>query len=199
MDIQSGIVLAVIIGAVLLVDRLGDTDELARRLFQVALGVAFAYFVFSGTTAFIRVAGNPSDSQILSGLGSNDSSGAARELANRFVAARAADFSVGVLAILFGIGGLWRWRTVPLGIAVGGLLLVLASGTGGGASAYQLVVLADTSLHASRAANAVNFAILGIGFAGLLWFGFTTWERDSDEASGEDDGAAPARDGPASG
>jgi hypothetical protein len=132
MDIQSGIVLAVIIGAVLLVDRLGDTDELARRLFQVALGVAFAYFVFSGTTAFIRVAGNPSDSQILSGLGSNDSSGAARELANRFVAARAADFSVGVLAILFGIGGLRRWRRYRSGSLSAGCFLCWRAAQGAG-------------------------------------------------------------------
>ena len=193
MEIQSGIVLAVIIAAVLLVDRIGGADEMARRLFQVVLGVALAYVVVSATTAFIRVSGDASGAGLLSSSLNNDSNGNAREIANRFVVARTADFSVGVLAVLFGVGGLSRWRTVPIGIAIGGVLLVLASGSGGGASAYQL--LADTSLRASRSANVVNFAVLAIGFAFLLWFGFSEWEGDEeadvDESNADDEGAMP--------
>lgn len=195
MEIQSGIVLAVIIAAVLLVDRIGGADEMARRLFQVVLGVALAYVVVSATTAFIRVSGDASGAGLLSSSLNNDSNGNAREIANRFVVARTADFSVGVLAVLFGIGGLRRWRTMPIGIAIGGVLLVLASGSGGGASAYQLLVLADTSLRASRSANVVNFAVLAIGFAFLLWFGFSEWEGDEeadvDESNAGDEGAMP--------
>jgi hypothetical protein len=50
--LQSGFVLAVVIGAVLLARYLGGSAGLAERVAQVALGLALMMLVFSATTAF---------------------------------------------------------------------------------------------------------------------------------------------------
>lgn len=52
--LQSGFVLAAIILAVLFAGRLGGTAELAKRVFQVALGVGLVLLTISATTAFVR-------------------------------------------------------------------------------------------------------------------------------------------------
>jgi hypothetical protein len=186
MELQSGIVFAVIIGAVLLVDRLGGNDELARRLFQIALGVTLAYFVVSGTTFFIEP----------------DAFGAdMRKEANREVAVRSIEFSLGILSILFGVGGLRQWRTIPLGIALGGLLLLLLPTgrvvTGSGARGDVLFSqLLQINTQASRGIQFANFALSGIGFAALMWFGFSQWDREpeigDEEGYEEGDAGSPA-------
>lgn len=181
MELQSGIVLAVIIGAVLLVDRIGGNDELARRLFQIALGVALAFTVLTATTAFIRASSDSSAAQLFSNS-SSDNGG--RDLANHLVATRSIDFGIGVLAFLFGIGGLRRWSTVPIGLAIGGLLLVLFGGTDSGSTEFRL--LTQTSLAASRTVNTFNVALMALGTGAMLWFGFTTW--DTEDALTQTDG-----------
>lgn len=172
MELQFGIVLAVIIGAVLLVDRLGGTDEMARRLFQVALGIALAYFVVSGTTFVVEP----------------KAFGEVNREANRELVSISLEFILGVLCVLFGIGGLRRWRTVPLGIAVGGIILLLSSGTASNAS-----VTTDPRIfnplrisQAARGFQLTNFALSGLGFAALTWFGFSQWDREPE--SGDEEG-----------
>lgn len=186
MELQSGFVLAVIIGAVLLGDRLGGNDELARRLFQIALGVTLAYFVISGTTFAV----DP------------DAFGAdMRKEANREVAVRSIEFTFGVLCIMFGIGGLRRWRTVPVGIALGGLLLLLLPTkdvvTGSLVPGNVLFSqFSQINSQASRGFQFVNFALSGLGFPALMWFGFSQWDREpetGDEEGDEDeDTGSPA-------
>ena len=189
MELQSGFVLAVIIGAVLLVDRLGGNDELARRLFQVALGVSFALLVLTTTTAFIRESGDSAVRELFSnGSSSNDS----QDVANRFVAARSVDFSMGVLAFLFGIGGLRRWSTVPIGFTIGGLFLLLLSSASGASTQYAL--LTQTQLAASRTVNVFNIALVALGIGAMVWYGFTTWDTEED-LLGETDGEEEIEDG----
>ena len=180
MELQSGIVFAVIIGAVLLVDRLGGNDELARRLFQVALGVALATLVLTATTAFIRSSGGSGVRELLT---TGSSSAESRDIANRYVAARSVEFSLGVLALLFGIGGLRRWSTVPIGVTIGGLLLIISAGTEA-STAYAL--LAQSTLAASMPVNVFNVALMALGTGTMVWYGFTTWDSEDEEVEGED-------------
>ena len=176
MELQSGIVIAVVIGAVLLVDRLGGTDELARRLYQVALGFSLAYFVVSGT----RFVVDP------------NSFGDTNKELNRQLAVTAIEFALGIFSVLLGIGGLRRWRTVPLGIAVGGMILLLTAGGTTDATVVDYLFASQGLKEASRGFQLTSFALGGLAFGAALWFGFTHWDRESDlDADAEDEERDP--------
>jgi hypothetical protein len=194
--LQSGFVLAVIVGAVLFADRLGGGREVARRLFQVALAAAIAFAVIAGTTAFIRppdvadtVAGSgafgePDDEEQLEYF---------RDVADRNAAATTTHAGIGVLVLLAGLASLRRMSTLPIGIALGGLLLILfgSTRTGGDSdlgffSAYSGLI--GTAIGAtSRGIDIAHFVLMLGGVAALLLFGYTQWEQhpassDSDAA-----------------
>jgi hypothetical protein len=72
--LQSGLVLAAIVVAVLFADRLGGSDQLVRRIFQLALAASIAFAVIAGTTAGIRPPQYPDNA---SGSSSSSSSSSA--------------------------------------------------------------------------------------------------------------------------
>lgn len=170
MEIQSGIALAVIIGAVLLVDQLGGTDEMARRLYQVALGVALAYFVVSAATFFVEP----------------NSFGDTNKETNRQLALTAIEFTLGIFSVLVGIAGLRRWRTVPLGIAVGGMILLLSPGAPTNAPLVSYLFASQGVKEASRGFQLTNVALSGLALGAAIWFGFAQWDGEPDIDENED-------------
>lgn len=152
---QSGFVLAAVLGAVLFAGRLGGTDEVARRIYQVALGATLAFVVMAGVIAFIRppsapeglMSGSSSSSSASSSSSSfqEEDTGSSKEqddvrayfkdLADHAAATRSVRAGLGLLILIGGLAALRRRPTIALGAALGGLLLVLLGGsaaTGGG-------------------------------------------------------------------
>ncbi|MEX2247185.1 MAG: hypothetical protein WEC75_10910 [Dehalococcoidia bacterium] len=172
MELQSGVVLAVAVVAVLLGDRIGGTNEIARKFYQVGLGAVLALVVVSGTTAFVRQGGD--DAGLFIGgfeIGSDiDPEGAAE----RSVARHTIQVGIGICALLSGVAVLDRWRTLSVGILLGGLLLILTSWSGA------------VVLRSSPEMDTLSFLGLSAGFVLLLWFGFQHWEQGSSDDQDEE-------------
>ena len=206
--LQSGFVMAAVLGAVLFAGRLGGGDEVARRVFQVALGVLVAFLAISATTAFLRPPEAPEtlfgDSSGSSGFEDGSGSFEAQQdeqyeyiedVANHNAAAKTMHAGAGIIALLAGLVFLRRFRTLSLGVAVGGLLLILFGGTadGGGASAdlSSIFLGAYASLFssafgsASRELDIAHFVLMLGGTAALLLFGYTQFDAPDAGAAAE--------------
>lgn len=188
MELGSGFVLAVIVAAVLLVDRLGGSDELARRLFQIALAGAIAFTVVSGANAAIRI-DSGSDSVFSSDSGDDDT----RDQIDRVIARQTAQFGAGVVALLAGLATMRSGRTIPLAGVLGGLLLVLFSGAGGSASSagFYGLFLGQLGAAASAEMALISFLVFFGGTAFLLWFGFRQYEGGRATVAASEDWSEP--------
>ena len=204
--LQSGFVLAAVLGAVLFAGRLGGGDEVARRLFQVALGLLVAFLAISATTAFLRAPEAPGALfGVSSGSSFEDSSGSSgdqdneqyeyfEDVANRNVAATTAHAGAGIIALLAGLILLRRVRTLALGVALGGLLLILFGGTtGSGATGDPSTafltayagLLGSSFGSVSRGLEIAHFVLMLGGTLALLLFGYTQFEVPDAGAAAE--------------
>jgi hypothetical protein len=192
-SLGSGFVLAAIVAAVLFASRLGGGDEVARRIYQVGLGVLIAFAVVGATTAFIRTPELPDALREDSFDSSEEQDEAEYEffedIANRNSAATTTHAGAGALALLIGLFLLRRLPTLSLGIALGGLLLIFFGGvpnTGAGEDASSAFFLAYSSLltsflgSASLGLDIVHFVVLAGSTIALLMFGYTQWEERSE-------------------
>src|SRR5436189_6446279 len=82
-SLQSGFVLAVLIGGLFLAERLGGDEGFARRATLAAIAVALTLVVFSGTTAFLRPPDIPKDLNVFasSSIESDETRQAVRDTA----------------------------------------------------------------------------------------------------------------------
>jgi hypothetical protein len=186
-NLQSGFVLAAIIAAVLLVSRIGGTDELLRRIYQVAVGVIIAFTAFAATTAFIR----PPDVDVAALSDSFDDEAQTEFLedtARRDAVATTVHAGIGIVALLLGLLSYRRLSVLPLGVAVGGLLLLLFGGSTGGATEGAdpfggFLGLFGSFFNAvagvSQTVDVVHFIVLLSGAVALLAFGYTEWEEEA--------------------
>ncbi len=190
MNLQSGFVLAVVIGAVLLANRLGGTEEIARRLFQVVLGASLAFAVAAGTVAFLEPEPITQTGATIRGYDTGNEADYLnlQDFSDRTVVSNGVRYAIGVLAVLFGLGGMVRLTTIPLGLLLGGVLLVLSGGGGNELFAFSQLYAAG-----SQSSQTVDYAFFGgaaAGFAVLLWYGYQQWEQpvsngDADAADDE--------------
>jgi hypothetical protein len=182
LELQSFVV-AVILAAFFLADRLGGQDQLACHVYQVGLGFALAFLVVSATTAFLRPAESmsladilelPSAQQSAALLGGNDNGDSARE-------SGAIKAAAGIVLLIGGLAATTRWSTLPLGSALGGILLLfLGGGQGGGTdlTSLQSSALFSSFLgSSSEGRDIAHFVVMSLGTAALLAFGFWRWER----------------------
>lgn len=194
MNLQSGFVLAVLVALVVFADRLGGQREVARRMFQIALGAALAFTVAAGTVALVEPDRTEGASlfDVTVTTGNEDDQLTLQEVSDRSVIANTIRFGAGVVALLFGIGGLARWNTLALGVAFGGLLLLFAGG--GGNELFGFANLISASASSSREIDLLYFGVLLAGLGALFWYGYNEWESaageqrlDADEALDEAD------------
>lgn len=196
-NLQSGFVLAIVLAAFLFAERLGGTDQLAKRVFQVGLGVVLAFAVIGGTTAFVRSPKLPSALEQSASFGSSDSGAGGdnskvaedyfRKVANRDSARHTIHVGVGVLLLVAGIAALGRWSVTAPGGALGGLLLVLFGGVRtAAAGADQTGLNALFSIYSSllgnvagapaRGVDVAHFIVLVGAAAFLVTFGLMRWD-----------------------
>ena len=196
--LQSGFVLAVILLAVFLADRLGGPAQLTKRAFQVALGLALAFLVVAGTTAFDRPPAVPEELQqsIMSGVSFGDEEDeqttqlyqdSGRETAQNASEVRTIHVGMGFVLVLGALLLFARLRVIPLAVMLGGLLLLLfggpqasGQGSGGVTDLYSLILSAMTPVlsggGAGQARDIAYFVVLLVGVAGLAGSGFLVWE-----------------------
>lgn len=79
LSLQSGFVIAAIIAAVLVANRIGGDGALAQRVTQVAIGLALVLLIFSATAAFRGPPSAPSQDLFGVEVGSEDELEAAQE------------------------------------------------------------------------------------------------------------------------
>ena len=198
--LQSGFVLAAIVAAILFAERFGGTEQLARRIFQLALATSIVFAVIAGTTAFIRPPSYPANASGSSPFSSSSDSGSSaeskeqqaflRKVTDRDAAATSVHFALGVLGVVIGSALLRRWRTGSLAIAVGGLLLVLFGGircgNGNGSNPIEALFSSYFSAigavvgTASRRTDIIRFALFTAGAVVLLGFGLWRWDTSAD-------------------
>jgi hypothetical protein len=196
--VQSGFVLAVILLAVFLADRLGGPTQLTKRAYQVALGVALAFLVVSGTMAFDRPPAVPEALQqsIMSGgsFGGEEDQQTAqlyqdsgRETAQNASEVRTIHVGMGIVLVLGALLLFARLKVIPLAVMLGGLLLLLfggpqvsGQGAGGLTDIYSLIFSAMMPAlsggGAGQARDVAYFVVLLVGVVGLAGCGFLVWE-----------------------
>ncbi len=193
-NLQSGFVLAAIVVAVLFADRIGGQEQLARRLYQVALAVTLTAVALSATAAFVRPPTYPKSANgSSSSLGSSSSSSENeeqlkffRDVANRDTAANAIHFGAGAVGVVLGIAALRRFRTLGLAITLAGVLLILFGGVRSGVDSgnpLNSIFSAYTSVFssvigsASRTADIARFGVAVGAAIVLVMFGL--WQYDA--------------------
>ncbi len=194
--LQSGFVLAVILLAVFLADRLGGPAQLTKRAYQVALGLALAFLVVSGTTAFDRPSGVPEELQqsIVSGsaFSIGDEEGqqtlqlyqdSSRQQAQNASEVRTIHVGMGIVLALGALLLFARLKVIPLAVMLGGLLLLLfggpqasGQGLGGLTDFYSMMLGALSGGGAGQARDIAYFVVLLVGVVGLVGSGFLVWE-----------------------
>ena len=197
--LQSGFVLAVILLAVFLADRLGGPAQLTKRAFQVALGLGLAFLVLSGTTAFDRPPAVPEELQqsIMSGVSFGDEEDeqttqlyqdSGRETAQNASEVRTIHVGMGFVLVLGALLLFARLKVIPLAVMLGGLLLLLfggpqapGQGLGGLNDIYSMIFSLMTPVlsggGAGQARDIAYFVVLLVGVVGLAGCGFLVWER----------------------
>lgn len=201
--LQSGIVLAVILLAVFFAERLGGSGQLAQRIFQVALGLALTFLVISATTAFDP---SPAPPEELQGAlfdeilfeGNEDEAlqlvqDTGREAAQNAIEVRTIHTGLGLIFIVGGLALMTRLRSLPPGLMLGGLLLLLfgsppqQGGLAGFTDVFSLIfgtlLPGAGSSVPGQARDIAHFAVLLAGTAALLALGYWRWERS--EATAE--------------
>lgn len=196
--LQSGFVLAVIIIAVLFAERLGGTAELAKRAFQVALGVALALLAMSATAALVRPPEAPEELLESGGIFGDsfdslqadeqaaEARGLLREAAQNASEVRTIHLGLGVAFFVGGLAALARLSVLPVGAMLGGILLLLF----GSPAAAPSPTLGDffgailgaflptvAGIEAGQAHDIAQFAVLLAGVCVLAAVGYRRWER----------------------
>ena len=192
MTLESGFVLAVIVAALLIADRVGGSPELGRRFYQVALGATVAITVVAFTTAVIRPADDASTvtDVFTGGTSDSDGLGSLEDEADRQSARNMVRLGAGVVAIMAGLALTKRWGTLPLGFLLGGLILILFGSNADFAADYSSLFFAAVS-RGSAEVDAVNFVVTAALTLVLGWYGYMEWER---RGRGGGDDAAPLDD-----
>ena len=123
--LQSGFVLAVVIGAVLLAGYLGGSAGLAERAAQVALGLALMMLVFSATTAFHGLPAIPAG-ELEAAFGSESQFlDRAAESSQRSSEIGTIHIGLGILFVALGVVLVRRWSVITPSLLLGGILLIL--------------------------------------------------------------------------
>ena len=123
--LQSGFVLAVVIGAVLLAGYLGGSAGLAERAAQVALGLALMMLVFSATTAFHGLPAIPAG-ELEAAFGSESQFlDRAAESSQRSSEIGTIHIGLGILFVALGVVLVRRWSVITPPFLLGGVLLIL--------------------------------------------------------------------------
>jgi hypothetical protein len=188
MELQSGFVLAAILAAVLFATRIGIADDLARRLLQVALGVSIAFATVSATTAFIR-APEPPEEALSGGFDDEDDEQYEflEDIADHSAMVTTVHAGVGLLAVLGGLAALRRYPVTSLGVALGGLLLLLFGGRGLGAgdgdpaslffASYASLLGSFLGGASSRWIDVAHFLVMLGGTVALALFGYLQFDE----------------------
>lgn len=205
--LQSGIVLAVIIAAVLFADRLGGGAALAQRAAQVALGLALMLAVFSATTAFHPPSTVPStelESVFEAAFESQDTAAMdrLRQPAQRDSEVGTIHIGLGIILVVLGIALFSALRVITPGVLLGGVLLILlgapATDQGGGLDQFNVALtLLNNAIpgilsDAGYARDIARFAVL---LAGVILLGgamYFKWERQPAADAGVADDAEDA-------
>lgn len=199
-DQLDSLVLAAVVIAVLLAERLGGSRALARRLFQAALGLVLALAVVAGTNAFLRPPEvDLSDLGGLGALGGDLSSlptdalqpDLIEDLANNASETASVQAGVAIAAVIAGLAAMTRYATTGFGVALGGVILTLfAGGNVGRTGDCTSIFNAGTPLLglASEGRDIAQFVVLVVGTLALLAFGVWRW----DVRPGEEPDPAPA-------
>ena len=123
--LQSGFVLAVVIGAVLLAGYLGGSAGLAERATQVALGLALMMLVFSATTAFHGLPAIPAG-ELEAAFGSESQFlDRAAESSQRSSEIGTIHIGLGILFVALGVVLVRRLSVITPSLLLGGILLIL--------------------------------------------------------------------------
>jgi hypothetical protein len=176
---QTSFVVAVLVGAVFLVKRLGGDEEVLRRAVQVAIAFALFLLVLASTAAFIRAPDIPSSALTGSSNNSSESQGYLTDAANKASGRGTVHVGVAILLVITGAALTRRHKVIPGGLLFGGVLLLLLgappSATSGDAfSSYYSFVLGNFG-QADPAWDIVRLMVLGIGTAVLIAFAQVRW------------------------
>jgi hypothetical protein len=192
LSLQSGFVIAAIIAAVLVANRIGGDGALALRVTQVAIGLALVLLIFSATAAFRGPPSAPSQDLFGAEVESGDELRAAQEEFAAFAEESAERNSevgtvhvgLGIIFVAAGVALFRRLRAIPPGFLLGGVLLLLLGAPAGGGltdllsglGAFYGTVFGGSAAEAGMTRDVARFVVLFAGTLVLLWAAFWRWE-----------------------
>lgn len=201
--LQSGFVLAVIIGAVFLAGYLGGAAGLAQRAAQVALGLALMMLVSSATTAFHGLPALPAEG--LDALFESDSQVLDRfaESAQRSSEIGTIHIGLGILFVALGVVVVRKFSVLTPAFLLGGVLLILFGApavTEGGLGPVNALGLLGSIVpgglgDAGEGRAIARFVVLLVGVLLLTWLLYSRREREPADGVAE----APAAEEPGGG
>ena len=187
--LQSGFVIAVVIAAVLLADRLGGGRVLTQRVAQVALGVALAMLVFSATAAFNAAPDIPlsefdamfdSDEQLLE---------AGSESAERNSEVGTIHVGLGLIFVAIGVVLFRKLTSITPALLLGGVLLILLGAPSPGLESSPFIavfgLLPGSSSDAGNVREIARFVVLLVGVVLLTGAIHWRWERGGPDEAGD--------------
>ena len=192
--LQSGFVLAVVIGAVLLARYLGGSAGLAERVAQVALGLALMMLVFSATTAFHGLPAIPAGELVAAFDSESQFLDRAAESSQHSSEIGTIHIGLGILFVALGVVLVRRLSVITPPFLLGGVLLILfgaPTGSEGGLGQLGSLLGALGPVlgavgDAGDGREIARFVVLLAGVLLLMGLLYSRWER------GPSDGATEA-------
>lgn len=163
-------VIAALVLAVLVAERLGSPAEMHRRYFQIGLAVTLALLITGLSVLIFDIPDTGLNGPVGPAQG-NDREDILQSFRNRQT------FTVGIGLVFLILGVLWvsRLPTLSLSLVLGSLITLFVQSLD--ASSNQLApFLYVSSGQAGTTSNALYVAVLAAGTLVLLFYGFRRWE-----------------------
>lgn len=181
LELQSGFVVAVVLGAIFLADRF-PPGALMERVLQCSIALALLLTVAAGTEAVVPSA-NVQDiaddlEQFQDDPPDEEFFNVSEDIANDDDVRAMIQFAVAVGLVVAGGLMVGRFRVIPTALVFGGLLLLLTSGSqGGGDVLSELLdfVIGDSA--SSSGYDIARFFVFLLGTLALLWMAYMRFEE----------------------
>jgi hypothetical protein len=174
---EMSFLVAVLLGALLLGERLGPPPEMRRRLYQVVLGITL--FLFAIGIQELALPGPDVETQEVLDFGRDSDEELTSSVSERLRERTTFVVAMGLGLLVVGLVKAAEWGTSHLGLMLSGLLLLVSSLVDSVENSFPIYSLSSSYLvrEAGSERNAIYAMVLGVGALCLFLYGFNHWDK----------------------